>query len=199
MSETIHFKEPDAEIIAKAFPCKAWAYAVSYHNVQIGLWEDGILEFRDGYNPLYLTELRVFNATRELRWIRSGKGFLFRDTEDEEYSGAVAYIKDLVMYGEKADCDGDGTGTILSEDRGCRYFFPKRLSFQKALGESNEDLVELRLRTRDFSRYNEIVVCKKGDAYDSGLRQDGRGAFEIFDYAFAGFFIGGAEIMEVGL
>jgi len=177
MSAIKHYTEPDMDMIAKAFPGKAWAYAVSYHNVQVGIWENGSLVFHDGYDPAYLSELRVFDAARELRWVRADQDFLFRDTD--EYVGAVDSLRKLVMYGEKMQEAGE-TWTRLDEERGGAYFFPQKLSFA--------GIVELRLEVRDFARFNKVEVLRKGGGYDEDLVFDGRGAFELFDTAFSGFY-----------
>jgi len=157
---------------------KSWAYAVEQHQVQIGVWDNGKLIFRKGYDPKYLLELRVFNG-REIRVVPDGAdGFLLRDSA--ALDNINVFDDKYIIYGEKAKYE-DGY-TVLSEERGGRINFPKRIEFPPGK-------VELKLKVRQFCGYNEVPVLPKGEVeVDEGLEISGRGALEIYDFAFMGFF-----------
>ena len=95
------------------------------------------------------------------------------------------------MYGEKPEYED--SWTKMSEDRGGSYYFPKRLSFP------DKERIELMLKVREYTRYNKIIVCKKGAQAMDGLPLNGRGAFEVYDFAFCGFTYGDDKKTEVEL
>jgi len=157
MSEQIGF-------IREVFPSgKAWAYAVMYHGVALGIWDGDALNFHSSadFGWEYVTELRVFNAMRELRFVRGEEGILLvRDSEHIAFEETrdTAYL----MYGTSANIDaGNRNWTILTEDRGGKVCFPKELKFG--------DETVMWLGIRNYLRFTEDL------------------RLEVCDYAFTGF------------
>ena len=153
------------ELIKEAFPSKAWAYTVMHHGVAIGLWDGADLNFHPSaeFDWEDVTELRIFNPERELRFICTGGGkLLVRDSKDIEF----VELRDCeyVMYGTNPDPDIESGWTVLTEDRGGVVYFPKALSF--------ESETVMWLGIRNYLRFTDdlrLIVC---------------------DYAFTGFMQG---------
>ena len=147
---------------------KAWAYAVMYHGVAIGTWEDGAENFHTTIDFSWenVIELRVFNSERELRFVRGEDGkLLFRDSANIvcDETRDTAYL----MYGTSAQSK-DGW-TIFSEDRGGNVYFPKEITFDAKDGNAE---VVMWLGIRNYLRFTEDL------------------RLEVFDYAFTGFMQG---------
>ena len=116
-----------------AFSDKAWAYAVMYHSVAIGIWDndrDELIFHTDvKFNLDFVTELRIFNSKQELRFVRNEDGvLLFRDSTEIKYytTRDTAYL----MHGTNCNHPDENNGlqwTPLSEDRGGKLLFPKKL------------------------------------------------------------------------
>jgi len=189
----------DYEKIKAAFPNKAWAYAEGFDSVKIGKWDgsrgnSGEFFFAEPLEAEYLTELRVFDSARELKFT----GNECRDTADYNVKD---YIKELAdaqyfMYGEKPEVNGDFTS--LSEERGGAILFPAKLTFPNGK-------VGLKLGIRNYVRYNKVMILPKGEDYDCGLNKSGTGALEVsgagalevVDYAYAGFFYANGKAVEL--
>jgi|GEM_PF-4934355 len=181
----------DNVIIKTAFPKKAWAYYEGLDSIKIGKWNGSELIFAE---PLskdyldYLTELRVFDDKRELRFT----GKKCRDTADYCEYNFIAELANAqyFMYGEQAvqkdDC------TALSEISGGTIVFPVKLEFPKT-SILPDGVIGLKLGIRNYVRYNDVPVLPKGEKYDYGLHPDGEGAIEVVDYAYTGFFYANGE------
>ncbi|MCL2571359.1 MAG: CRISPR-associated protein Csx19 [Defluviitaleaceae bacterium] len=155
-------------IDCNTFEGKAWAYTVMYHGVAIGIWDGENLLFHDTtqFRWDYVTELRVFDDKREVRFIRDELGnLLFRDSKELE--NCKDYTKqdaEYLMYG--TDLAYEGNWTILTEDRGGQLYFPGKLALKK-------DDIYMWLGIRNFLRIVESSV--------GGVR------LEVCDYVFTGF------------
>ncbi|MDR0999892.1 MAG: hypothetical protein LBL96_03685 [Clostridiales bacterium] len=185
----------DYEKIKVAFPKKAWAYAEQIDSVKIGKWNGERFIFYEPFrkeeslNGEYLRELRVFDATREIKFACDK----YRDTiiyAHEDFISALAHSQ-YYMYGEHCDWrEGlepmDGF-TPLWEERGGTIVFPARLHFPN--NSAGKEIVSLKLGIKNFVRYNPVPVLTKGsESYGSGLNPTGAGALEVVDYAYTGFF-----------
>ena len=177
----------DYEILCSAFPDKAWVYAEQLDSVKIGKWNGKEITFYEPIDENLLLELRVFDNNRELKFT-NGK---FRDTGDYDSSSFVPTLAEAryYMYGEQWEPAGDFT--ILREDRGGTTYFPAVLDFQ---GISR---IGLKLGIKNFVRYNEIPVLRKGEGYESNLPQSGAGALEVTDYAYTGFYYSNNKVVEL--
>ena len=150
--------------IKNAFNCEAWAYAVMYHGVAIGIWdgEDMIFHNSTGFNWDYVMELRVFNKEREMRLMRGENDvILLRDSDIYKNYNDIE-IRDTAykMYGTGIRDAGE-KWFALSEDRGGDLYFPKTNVFS---GDNN-----MWLGIRDY-----LIVTED-------LR------LEAIDFAFTGF------------
>jgi len=182
----------DYEKIKAAFPNKAWAYAEGFDSVKIGKWTDSEFVFAEPLEEEYLTELRVFDSSRELKFT----GDKCRDTADYN---ADDYIKELAdaqyfMYGEKVEEIGGFTS--LSEERGGAILFPTKLDFPKTSKLPN-GAIGLKLGIRNYVRYNAVPVLPKGEDHDFGLSASGAGALEVVEYAYTGFFYADGKAVEL--
>jgi len=153
---------------------KVWAYTIMYHGVAIGIWDsqDKVLKFHDSAKFCwdYVTELRVFNNKRELRFIRDEHGvLLFRDSLELEEMIECSNKQDTsyLMYGTNIAHakDSELTWSILSEDRGGKLYFPYELE------DSEEAKIWLGIRN-----FLQIVDSSVG-----GVR------LEVCDYVFTEF------------
>jgi CRISPR-associated protein (TIGR03984 family) len=185
----------DYERIKAAFPQKAWAYAEEVESVKIGKWNGNELAFAEGLDSEYLTELRVFDKRRELKFT-GGKS---RDTADYDEGDFIQELAEsrYYMYGETAELRGDYTA--LAEERGAILLFPARLDFSQA-GAMPKDQIGLMLGIRNYVRYNPVPVLPKEPAdisYDFGLAASGAGAIETVDYAYTGFFYANGKEVEL--
>jgi len=160
--------------IKDAFNSSAWAYAVMYHGVAIGLWdgENSNLYFHPtaGFSWDYVSELRVFDQSRELRFVRDENDNLcFRDSKglEESISSSDKHDTSYLMYGtDITPEESNGTRwSVLTEDRGGRLYFPKELSFTGPI------LMWLNIRN-----YMQVVKSPTGSV-----------RLEVCDYAFTGF------------
>jgi len=162
---------------------KAWAYAVMYHGVAIGIWDGnkGELKFHSsaGFDWDYVTELRVFNDEQELRFMLNENGeMLHRDRKEfEKITKADDFHKDdsYLMYGSNVideQDDDDPSWSVLTEDRGGKIYFPQRLSFGK------DEQIQIWLKIRSFFK---IVDRKTDNSEPSSIHLD------VCDYAFTGF------------
>jgi len=161
--------------IKDAFKDNAWAYTVMHHGVAIGLWDSakGEIKFHHsaGFSWDYVTELRVFNCRRELRFIRNEDDTLVsRDTLELE-SRISKDDKDntsYLMYGTDISHE-EHSGmlwTALKEDRGGKLYFPKELVFK-------DEPILMWLNIRNYLQIAKTSV--------GGVR------LEVCDYAFTGF------------
>jgi CRISPR-associated protein (TIGR03984 family) len=169
--------EKATETIKAAFPEKAWAYIVLDFAVCIGVWDGARIVFSEACDVENAQELRVFDANRELRFLKTPSGYAERDSN--AYGQKHGIDETYVMYGEKAE--SKNAYTALSETRGGSYDFPKQLVFPS-------EHVTLKLGIRHFAKYNPIPVLKPDECAENGLPVSGRAAFEIYDYAYTGFF-----------
>jgi CRISPR-associated protein (TIGR03984 family) len=141
-----------------------------FHNVEIGLWKDDSINLHDkDFNWGSLTELRVFDAESELRFVRVGDDLRERYLFDEklqknEFTKDTAYS----LYGESIG-KSDDFGIALTETRGKELWFPKSLEFG--------NITAMRLKIRHYVRTNPIPTNKAPEA--PGI--------EIYDFRFAGF------------
>jgi CRISPR-associated protein (TIGR03984 family) len=180
------------EMIKTVFPNKAWAYAEGFGKVQIGKWNGTALLFAESLEEEYLTELRVFDSSRELKFT----GEKFRDTSDYNENDLIPELADAqyFMYGEQAETHDDYTA--LSETRGGAILFPAKLKFPQT-SKLPDGAVGLKLGIRNFVRYNPVPVLPKGNDYDFGLNASGAGALEVIDYAYTGFFYADGKAVEL--
>jgi CRISPR-associated protein (TIGR03984 family) len=180
------------ELIKAAFPRKAWAYAEGFDSVKIGKWNGAELVFAEPLEEDYLTELRVFDSNRELKFT----GEKTCDTARYSERDFIPELSDTqyFMYGEHAETLGDYTA--LSEDRGGAILFPAKLDFPKTI-VLPDGAVGLKLGIKNFVRYNPVPVLPKGKDYDFGLSTSGAGALEVIDYAYTGFFYENGKAVEL--
>jgi CRISPR-associated protein (TIGR03984 family) len=149
----------------------AWAYAVMFHNVEIGLWNgDGINLHDNDFSWDNLAELRVFDAGSELRLARVGDGFRERYIDDKQELPEDAFTQDTayLLYGENVGAR-DGFGVALTEARGKELWFPKSFEFG--------NIEAMRLKIRHYVRTNPIPTDRAPD----------KPGIEIYDFRFAGF------------
>jgi len=157
--------------IKDAFKGKAWAYAVMYHGVAIGKWdsEKEALRFHDsaGFNWDYVTELRVFDNQRELRFLRDENDVLLcRDSLELEKNIDDKQDTSYLMFGTTiVSKKTDTTWTVFTEDRGGELYFPCELKFK---GD-----IRMWLNIRNFFQVVESAV---GGVW-----------LEVCDYTFTGF------------
>jgi len=147
------------------FNAKAWAYAVMYHGVGIGLWcpdkQDLIFHPNVEFDWEDVTELRVFDEEKELRFVRNENGELKeRNSADIKYD--EVRCAEYLMYG--TDASPEDEWTILTEDRGGELYFPTKL---KDLKLGSEKVMWLGIR--NYLRFTEDL------------------RLEVCDYAFTGF------------
>ena len=178
----------DFDKIKDAFRGKAWAYIVMYHAVEIGVWDDNKLAFfSNEFDEDCCLELRVFDKDRELRFLHlPDNSFALRDTaeytpEQDKESSEVRYI----MYGYGETPISENNWTALSETRGGKLYFPKKLDI-------GNDKIRMKLGVKNYYRYNEVPVGKSDESYET-LENPGRGALEYYDYCLTGFYIGASE------
>jgi len=164
--------------IKKVFGSNAWAYVVMYHCVAIGIWdgknEKLIFHETIAFDWNYVTELRVFNNNRELRFLRDENDVLLcRDSSLLESSTCKKNIQDTsyLMYGTDVEIEEKqgAQWTALFEDRGGKVYFPKKLYFS----QSSKEGVLMWLNIRNFLREGENSV--------GGIK------LEVCDYVFTGF------------
>jgi CRISPR-associated protein (TIGR03984 family) len=180
------------DTIKAAFPNKVWVYAEGFGRVQIGKWDGTALLFAEPLEEDYLTELRVFDTRRELKFT----GEKFRDTANYNESGFIPEFADAqyYLYGEKGEARSDYTA--LSEARGGTILFPARLDFPKT-SKLKDGAIGLKIGIRNFVRYNPVPILPKGKEYDFGLNGGGAGALEVVDYAYTGFFYEDGKAVEL--
>jgi CRISPR-associated protein (TIGR03984 family) len=182
----------DYEKIRAAFLEKAWVYAEGHDSVKIGQWNNNKFFFAESLEEEYLTELRVFDKYRELKFI----GDKYRDTNVYCGEDFIAELADAqyFMYGEKADPQGEFTA--LSESRGGAIVFPGQLNFPRS-DTLPDGVVGLKLGIRNYVRYNPVPVLPKGQKYNFGLEKSAAGAIEVVDYAYTGFFYANGKAVEL--
>jgi hypothetical protein len=146
----------------------------------------------ESFEEGYLTELRIFDTRRELKFT----GERVRDTANRNESDFIRELADAqyFMYGEQAELHSDYT--MLREARGGTLLFPVKLDFPKTSALPN-GAVGLKLGIRNFVRYNPVPVLPKGKEYDFGLNTSGAGALEVVDYAYTGFFYEDGKAVEL--
>ena len=123
----------------------AFVYAVMDHAVALGLYGGGGIQIGLGSEkkpadlPLaYLQELRVFNAQKELRVLRSADGFRWRVREDQgpEQGGNIWHLDEKhKLWGSVQKEEDTGEWSLLREKRGSTILFPAKLELhaEKAL------------------------------------------------------------------
>ena len=156
--------------IKKRFPGKAWAYAVMYHGVGIGIWDGSEPVFHESveFDNDCIMEMRVFDASSELRIIcGDGSGNpKYRFISDAENSDC--FDRDYICFGTDSKCEAGFTS--LSEDRGGVLYFPKEIQLlERAV---------LWLTIRNYMRYNAVDIDDRAAA---------KPPLEIYDYRFVGF------------
>ncbi|MDR2132080.1 MAG: hypothetical protein LBP30_01905 [Clostridiales Family XIII bacterium] len=167
----------------------AWAYAVFYDSVRVGYWNGAKLRFHGiEFDEGNVQELRVFDANRELRYVRLPDDTLAERCLDD--TGKTPDASDLyyAVYGEKNT--PAGVWTIRTEARGGELAIPA------ILDEKRSDLF---LKVRNYFQWNEVPV---GRASETGNADDGDikpnvGALSFRDYRFVGFFTDGKGKTEV--
>jgi CRISPR-associated protein (TIGR03984 family) len=166
--------------IKSKFASTAWAYAVFYDKIQVGVWNGSGLLFHDRpFDEDDLVELRVFDSLRELRCVRLPSGELvsrFLDDSGKELTNRDVSDLHYSVYGENSSSSNGWTR--MTETRGGDLWFPAELK-QKFVY----------LKIRNYFLWSGIKAGKKG-ADDSGLKP-GQGALSFTDYRFVGFFCDG--------
>ena len=162
-----------SNLIKQAFSSRAWAYSVMYHGVAIGVWDGNDVFFHKSaeFDWAYVTELRIFNNERELRFIRNEDGVLLvRDNINIDMKNTEKQCAAYLMYGTNAKPDGGDNWTVLTEERGGLVYFPKKkddIGFEK-LTDGGDEIV-LWLGIRNYLRFTDDL------------------RLEVFDYSFTGF------------
>jgi CRISPR-associated protein (TIGR03984 family) len=142
-----------------------------FDNVEIGLWKnDDISLHDDDFSWNNLTELRVFDASSELRLVRVGDSFRERYIDDEKELPENTFTQDTAyfLYGENVG-KRDNFGIALTELRGKELWLPKSLEFGHVKA--------MQLKIRHYVRTNPIPTDRAPD----------KPGIEIYDFRFAGF------------
>jgi CRISPR-associated protein (TIGR03984 family) len=156
----------------------AWAYAIFYDSVQLGYWNGTELRFHYAtLNEGNVQELRVFNADKELRYVRLPDGSLAERFIDD--TGKAPDVSDLyyAVYGETNVREGDWT--LRMEARGGQLAIPAVL---------DEDNTDLFLKIRNYFQWEGVPVGKKEEYEDNSDIKPNTGALSFQDYRFVGFF-----------
>ncbi|MDR1639698.1 MAG: hypothetical protein LBT59_08395 [Clostridiales bacterium] len=167
--------------IKSRFSKSAWAYAVFYDKVQVGVWDGEKLAFHDrAFEESDVVELRVFNSDSELRLTRLPDGKLAqRFIDDTGKTLTDADVSDLhySVYGKKEKVTNGWT--LMSEDKGGTLWIPASIEAD-----------HFWLKVRNYFQWKSVPVGKRG-ADDSDLKpgkDSGPGGLEFTDYRFAGFY-----------
>jgi CRISPR-associated protein (TIGR03984 family) len=177
--------------VKSKFDKSAWAYAVFYDRVQVGYWNGERLIFHDrefSENDMTeedgMTELRVFDGERELRYVRLPDDTLAARYIDD--NGKAPDVSDLyyAVYGEDAESTAGWTRRF--ETRGGDLWIPADLK------DAN-----LYLKVRNYFKWNGVPVGRDG-ADDSDIKPN-PGPLEFSDFRFASFFADGDGKWEVSV
>lgn len=170
-----------AQAAGHYFSFPSYVYAVFYHGVALGRYENGVFTIRFGKEEMqsneevrypleefpweYLQEVRLFDKTREVRLRRDGSRFVGRVIKDEiadkrSVSDEPVYCTDEVqkLWGEVKLSDQGWC--LLESKRGTRIWVPVDLNVSR-----NDKWLGIRVR-KYFSfpdLIQELGFCNGGD------------------------------------